>query len=137
MIISAMSQMTRRSRAVNLMAFSINDQTLGAVIGIGTRNKLVETPPDFTIRGSVSQFDENVVRKQGDAGIGIGAFSAGYAKQGTASVLALDLSVINTNTLNLVPGRDVEEFGAGPEERHRRRRRSQHAASSASTSASS
>jgi hypothetical protein len=104
MIISAMSQMTRRSRAVNLMAFSINDQTLGAVIGIGTRNKLVETPPDFTIRGSVSQFDENVVRKQGDAGLGIGAFSAGYAKQGTASVLAVDLSVINTNTLNLVAG---------------------------------
>jgi hypothetical protein len=104
MIISAMSQMTRRSRAVNLMAFSINDQTLGAVIGLGTRNKLVETPPDFTIRGSVSQFDENVVRKQGDAGVGINAFSAGYAKQGTASVLALDLSVINTTTLNLVAG---------------------------------
>jgi len=104
MIISAMSQMTRRSRAVNLMAFSINDQTLGAVIGLGTRNKLVDTPPDFTIRGSVSQFDENLVRKQGDAGLGIGAFSAGYAKQGTASVLALDLSVINTSTLNLVAG---------------------------------
>jgi hypothetical protein len=104
MIISAMSQMTRRSRAVNLMAFSINDQTLGAVIGLGTRNKLVETPPDFTIRGSVSQFDENVVRKQGDVGIGINAFSAGYAKQGTASVLAVDLSVINTTTLNLVAG---------------------------------
>ena len=104
MIISAMSQMTRRSRAVNLMAFSINDQTLGAVIGLGTRNKLVDTPPDFTIRGSVSQFDENLVRKQGDAGLGIGAFSAGYAKQGTASVLALDLSVINTETLNLVAG---------------------------------
>ena len=102
MIISAMSQMTRRSRAVNLMAFSINDQTLGAVIGLGTRNKLVETPPDFTIRGSVSQFDENVVRKQGDVGVGFNAFSAGYAKQGTASVLALDLSVINTTTLNLV-----------------------------------
>ena len=104
MIISAMSQMTRRSRAVNLMAFSINDQTLGAVIGLGTRNKLVETPPDFTIRGSVSQFDENLVRKQGDVGLGIGAFSAGYAKQGTASVLAVDLSVINTETLNLVAG---------------------------------
>jgi hypothetical protein len=99
-----MSQMTRRSRAVNLMAFSINDQTLGAIIGLGIRNKLVDTPPDFTIRGSVSQFDENVVRKQGDAGVGVGAFSAGYAKQGTASVLALDLSVINTNTLNLVAG---------------------------------
>jgi hypothetical protein len=104
MIISAISQMTRRSRAVNLMAFSIMDQTLGAVIGLGMRNQLVETPPDFTIRGSVSQFDENVVRKQGDVGLGVGAVSAGYAKQGTASVLALDLSMINTQTLNLIPG---------------------------------
>ena len=104
MIISAMSQMTRRSRAVNLIAFSINDQTLGAVIGLGTRNQLVESPPDFTIRGSVSQFDENVVRKQGDVGLGVGAVSAGYAKQGTASVLALDLSKIASDLRLMVMG---------------------------------
>lgn len=104
MMISAMSQMTRRSRAMHLIAFSINDQTLGAVIGIGTRNKVLEIPPDFTIRGSVSQFDDSVIRKQGDAGVGFSVFNAGAAAQGTASVLALDLSVIDTNTLALVPG---------------------------------
>ncbi len=104
MMISAMSQMTRRSRAMHLVAFSINDQTLGAVIGIGTRNKVLEIPPDFTIRGSVSQFDDSIIRKQGDIGTGFSVFNAGAAAQGTASVLALDLSVINTNTLALVPG---------------------------------
>ncbi len=104
MIISAVSQMSRRSRGINLIAFSINDQTLGAVIGLGTRDKLIPNAPDFTIRGSISQFDDSVVRKQGDAGIGLGAFSAGAAGQGQADILALDLSVIETASLQLVPG---------------------------------
>lgn len=104
MIISAVSQMSRRSRGIRLVAFSINDQTLGAVVGFGTRDKVIEDTPDFTIRGSVSQFDEAIVRKQGDVGVGIGKFSAGLAKQGSGSVLALDMSMINTNELTLVPG---------------------------------
>lgn len=104
MMISAISQMTRRSRALNLVAFSINDQTLGAVIGMNTRNRVLDVAPDFTIRGSVSQFDDSVVRKQGDVGLGWNVFNAGAAGQGSASVLALDLSVINTNELTLVPG---------------------------------
>lgn len=104
MMISAISQMTRRSRALHLVAFSINDQTLGAVIGMNTRNRVLDVAPDFTIRGSVSQFDDSVIRKQGDVGIGWNVFNAGVAGQGSASVLALDLSVINTNELTLVPG---------------------------------
>ncbi|MEZ5657466.1 MAG: DUF4384 domain-containing protein [Burkholderiaceae bacterium] len=104
MIISAVSQMTRRSRAVRLVAFSVGDATLGAVIGLHSRAQALENPPDFAIRGSVSQFDDNVARKQGDAGIGIGVFSAGVAAQGSASVLALDLSVIGTQSLELIPG---------------------------------
>ncbi|MEZ5650138.1 MAG: DUF4384 domain-containing protein [Burkholderiaceae bacterium] len=104
MIISAVSQMSRRSRAVKLVAFSVGDATLGAVIGLHTRAQALENPPDFAIRGSVSQFDENLARKQGDIGVGIGAVSAGVAAQGSASVLALDLSVISTKSLELVPG---------------------------------
>ena len=104
MFISAVSEMTRRSRGVNLVAFSIRDQTLGALIGLGTRNRILENTPAFAIRGSVSQFDEDMVRKQGDAGIGIGAVSAGVAAQGAGSVLALDLAMLNTRRLTLVPG---------------------------------
>lgn len=104
MVISAVSQMSRRSRAIELVAFSINDQTLGAVIGLGTRDRLIDQAPDFTIRGSVSQFDDSVVKKQGDAGVGIGALSLGTAASGSADILALDLSVIETTSLLLVPG---------------------------------
>ncbi|MGH1360555.1 MAG: DUF4384 domain-containing protein [Burkholderiaceae bacterium] len=104
MIISAVSQMSRRSRAIQLVAYSINDQTLGAIIGLGTRDRLIENAPDFTIRGSVSQFDDSVVKKQGEAGLNIGAVTLGGALQGSADILGLDLSVIETTSLLLVPG---------------------------------
>ncbi|MEZ5739508.1 MAG: DUF4384 domain-containing protein [Burkholderiaceae bacterium] len=104
MIISAISRMTRRSRAIRLVAFSVTDATLASVIGMHSKAQVLENPPDFTIRGSVSQFDDSLVRKQGDVGIGIGAVTAGAAAQGQASNLALDLSVINTRSLELLPG---------------------------------
>lgn len=104
MVISAVSQMSRRSRAIDLVAYSINDQTLGAIIGLGTRDRLIERAPDFTIRGSVSQFDDSVVKKQGEAGINVGAVTVGGAMQGSADILGLDLSVIETSSLLLVPG---------------------------------
>ena len=104
MVISAVSQMSRRSRAIDLVAYSINDQTLGAIIGLGTRDRLIEQAPDFTIRGSVSQFDDSVVKKQGEAGLNIGAVTVGGAMQGSADILGLDLSVIETSSLLLVPG---------------------------------
>lgn len=104
MVISAVSQMSRRSRAIDLVAYSINDQTLGAIIGLGTRDRLIENAPDFTIRGSVSQFDDSVVKKQGEVGLNIGAVTLGGAAQGSADILGLDLSVIETTSLLLVPG---------------------------------
>ncbi len=104
MVISAVSQMSRRSRAIQLVAYSINDQTLGAIIGLGTRDRLIENAPDFTIRGSVSQFDDSVVKKQGEAGLNIGAVTLGGAVQGSADILGLDLSIIETTSLLLVPG---------------------------------
>jgi len=104
MVISAVSQMSRRSRAIDLVAYSINDQTLGAIIGLGTRDRLIDQAPDFTIRGSVSQFDDSIVKKQGEAGINIGAVTLGGAAQGSADILGLDLSVIETASLLLVPG---------------------------------
>jgi len=104
MVISAVSQMSRRGRAIDLVAYSINDQPLGAIIGLGTRDRLIETPPDFTIRGSISQFDDNIVKKEGQAGINIGAVTIGAAAQGQADIVGLDLSVIETSSLLLVPG---------------------------------
>ncbi|HVL58277.1 MAG TPA: DUF4384 domain-containing protein, partial [Burkholderiaceae bacterium] len=104
MIISAISQMTRRSRAVRLVAFSAHDVTTTVITGIHTKNRPLENTPRYIIRGSVSQYDESMVRRQGEAGITIGRFGIGDARQATASMLGLDLNVIYTEELELVPG---------------------------------
>jgi hypothetical protein len=102
MIISAVSQMTRRSRAVRLIAFSASDNTLREVL-----ERLAIQPdqmPSFVIRGSVSQFDESMVRKQGDAGLVLGPLSGGAAKQAGSSLMGLDLNMIGVPSLALIPG---------------------------------
>jgi negative regulator of replication initiation len=104
MIISAVSQMTRRSRAVRLVAFSAHDVTTTVITGIHTKNRPLENTPRYIIRGSVSQYDESMVRRQGEAGITIGRFGVGDARQATASLLGLDLNVIYLEELELVPG---------------------------------
>ncbi|HYD97516.1 MAG TPA: DUF4384 domain-containing protein [Noviherbaspirillum sp.] len=104
MFISAVSQMTRRSKAVRLVAFGVvTDTTLGAYIQ-NQSIKAFETVPEFSTRGSISQFDESMVKKQGDAGVSLGPLSSSVAKQASASIMGLDLNVIRTDDLSLVPG---------------------------------
>jgi peptidoglycan hydrolase-like protein with peptidoglycan-binding domain len=103
MFISAVSQMTRRSKAIRLVAFSTSDSTLDMYMK-STAFKSLENMPEYSTRGSISQFDESTVKKQGDAGINLGPFGASAAKQATSSILGLDLNVIRTDDLSLVPG---------------------------------
>lgn len=105
MFISAVSQMTRRSSAIHLIAYgSATDSTLSTFLANSASKKPLENIPEFATRGSVSQFDESIVKKQGDAGVSIGPVSTSAAKQATASILALDLNVIRTDDLSLLPG---------------------------------
>jgi peptidoglycan hydrolase-like protein with peptidoglycan-binding domain len=102
MVISAVSQMTRRSRAIQLIAFSASDNTLREVI---ERLALsMSRVPAYAIRGSVSQFDEAMVKNQSEAGVALGPLSGGAARQAGASMLALDLNMIGIPSLALIPG---------------------------------
>lgn len=106
MIISAVSEMTRRSRAIRLIAFSAKDATLRLTQGFEASGRLSRAKEDisYMIRGSISQFDDSMVKKQGDAGLTLGPVSGGVARQGSASILGLDLNVIRLADLALVPG---------------------------------
>lgn len=104
MFISAVSQMTRRSKAIRLVAYgSATDSTLSTYLS-NSAGRPFENIPDYVTRGSISQFDEALVKEQGDAGISISDSGASIAKQATSSVLGLDLNVIRTDDLSLVPG---------------------------------
>ena len=105
MLISAVSDMTRRSRAVKLIAFSEGDaQNLVGFMARANSASAYSNLPEYDIRGSVSQFDDSLVKKQADAGFNIPWFGMGAAKSASGSIIGLDLSIISTADMSLIPG---------------------------------
>lgn len=105
MLISAISDMTRRSRAIRPIAYGKDSgNTIGFLFQAQQREHFAIVPP-FGIRGSITQFDDAIVRKNIDGGISIEPFiNIGAAKTATASVIGLDLSMLSTGDLAIVSG---------------------------------
>jgi peptidoglycan hydrolase-like protein with peptidoglycan-binding domain len=105
MLISAVSDMTRRSRAVRMVAYG---QDSGNTIGFlfqALRREQYAVVPQYAVRGSVSQFDDNLVRRNVDAGLSFSnnlGLSAAATTQ--ASVLGIDLTMLSTTDLSVLPG---------------------------------
>ena len=95
MLITAMSEMTRRSRAVRVVAFGKDSGNLISFLDAAQRQSAYQTIPQFDIKGSVTQWDENVVRTQKDAGLGFQPFInfgvSGDAAASTRSFFAFKL----------------------------------------------
>jgi hypothetical protein len=105
MLISAVSDMTKRSRGIRLIAFGRDSGNLVDMLEAAGSKTPYATIPQFDIKGSISQFDENVAKKTAEAGFAISDyFSAGYAKSANATVLGIDLSVLDTSDMSVVPG---------------------------------
>jgi hypothetical protein len=104
MLISAVSEATKRSRGVKLITFGPDVGNLAAFMSNAQSAGAFAQLPMFNIRGSVSQFDDNVMRKQQDGGIALGKLSAGAARSASFAVLGIDLNVISTEDFSLLPG---------------------------------
>jgi hypothetical protein len=105
MLISAMSDMTRRSRAFRVVAFGRDATNVISFLASAQRQSAYEVVPQFDIKGSVSQFDENVIRNQKDLGFSIQPFlNLGVTRDAATSVLGLDLSVLQTDDMSVVSG---------------------------------
>lgn len=105
MLITAMSDMTRRSRAVRLVAFGKDATNAISFLASAQRQSAYEVIPQFDIKGSVSQLDENVIRNQKDAGFGIQPFiNLGISRDAASSILGLDLSVLATEDMSVIAG---------------------------------
>ncbi len=105
MLISAVSDMTRRSRAIRLVAYG---QDSGNTIGFlqqALRRDHFAVVPQYALRGSISQFDDAIVRRNLDAGVSLQpVVSLGVASTSQASVLGIDLTMLETHDLSVVPG---------------------------------
>ncbi len=104
MLISAVSEATKRSRGVKLITFGPDVGNLAAFMTNSQTNSAFKEMPMFNIRGSVSQFDDNVMRKQIDGGVALAGVSAGAARSASFAVIGIDLNVISTEDFSLVPG---------------------------------
>ncbi|MFN3986114.1 MAG: DUF4384 domain-containing protein [Rhodocyclaceae bacterium] len=104
MLISAVSDMSRRSRAVRLVTFGADSGNLANFLYNAEIKDAYSVVPEYDIRGSISQFDDNVAKKQVDGALTIGRFGIGAASTGGTSILGLDLTVISTRDYSVIPG---------------------------------
>src|SRR2546423_7418950 len=105
MLITAMSDMTKRSRAVRLVAYGKDSTNVISFLQSAQRQSAYEVIPQFDIKGSITQWDENVIRDQKDLGVSFRPFvNLGISRDAASSILALDLSVLRTDDLSLLPG---------------------------------
>lgn len=104
MLISAVSEMTRRSHAIRLIAFGADSGNLVSFLASANQTTQYSIVPQYDIRGSISQLDKSVAAKDVAGGINISTFGIGGAKTANASVLALDLAVMSTRDYSVIPG---------------------------------
>jgi hypothetical protein len=105
MLISAISAASRRSRAIRLVAFGNDARNTASFMDRAERKSQYSAVPDFGIRGSVSQFDDNIAKRTNDAGFSIGSIlSLGSGSSATAKVLGLDLAMVRTEDFSVVSG---------------------------------
>jgi hypothetical protein len=105
MLITALSDMTRRSRALRVNAFGRDTTNVISFLASAQRQGAYEAVPQYGIKGSISQFDENVLRGQRDLGVGFQPFvNLGISRDAASSVLGIDLSVLSTDDLSILSG---------------------------------
>lgn len=105
MLISAVSDMTRRSRAIRLVAFGKDATNVISFLASAQRQSAYEVIPQYDIKGSISQLDENLIRNQRDLGVGYLPFlNLGISRDAASTILGLDLSVLTTDDMSILPG---------------------------------
>jgi hypothetical protein len=105
MLITAVSDMTRRSRAIRINAFGRDATNVISYLAQAQRQSLYDVIPQFDIKGSVSQFDEQVIRNTQDLGASFRPFlNLGLSRDAATNILGLDLSVLSTSDMSVLSG---------------------------------
>lgn len=105
MLISSVSEMTKRSKAVRLIAYGSDSSSLIGFMKEAEQKNMFKLIPKYGIRGSISQLDENVGKKTEGGGIAIDPFfGIGRAATAATTILGIDLAMVRTEDLSIVSG---------------------------------
>ncbi|MEI8155839.1 MAG: DUF4384 domain-containing protein [Burkholderiales bacterium] len=105
MLISSVSDMTRRSRAIRLVTFGSDVKNLQDWLkNSGGHQNVYNFQPEYNIRGSLTQMDEGLASGQVALNAQLGPISGGKQGGATTALVGLDLSIMSTKTMELLPG---------------------------------
>ncbi|HET6788331.1 MAG TPA: hypothetical protein VFH49_10245, partial [Aquabacterium sp.] len=106
MMTSAISDISRRSRAVRLSVFGTDQQNLIQFLQTAQKSTPFGVVPQFAIRGTVSQLDEGVQRSSASLGASLTETVLGmrFSSDTRFAVMAMDAAVVQTDTMTLLPG---------------------------------
>jgi len=104
MLISALSEMSVRSRALKVITFGDTAVTSAWQSIAGRTGGIQTLMPNYVIRGSISQFDDSLVQQNENIGANFGPLSAGKANTHSVNLVAVDMALIDAYTTAIVPG---------------------------------
>ena len=102
MLITALSNMSARSRAIRFVALGSDLQDITRFHQLHPRKSF--RAPDFFIRGAITQVDQGVLESQARVGVALAdALSLSASADRIASIVSLDLNLGLVSTLQMVP----------------------------------
>jgi hypothetical protein len=104
MMISAISDMTKRSRAVRLVAGPGDAKNLTDLIDAAKRESPFRIVPQYAWRGAFTQFDADIETKRSLFSVFFAKITgAGAEAQTSSSAIAMDASIVRTSDLTVIP----------------------------------
>lgn len=101
MVITAIAKMTLQSNAFEFIDFHGGGDDLARLFEArGDANRKI---PDYYIRGSITQMDDNSVRSSKGAGISLPFLDLGYSKDESFDLISMDMSVGEAATRKILP----------------------------------
>jgi len=101
MVITAVAKMTLQSNAFEFIDFHGGGDDLARLFE--ARGDAGRKIPDYYIRGSITQMDDNTVRKSKGAGISLFFLDLGYSEDASFDLLSMDMSVGEAATRKILP----------------------------------
>jgi len=105
MLISAISRMTTKSKAIKLIAYGKDSGNLVSFMKAANFSDAYKEMPAFDIQGSITQFDKGVTTGDASTGVFYRKKGGGGAAHSTSlNVVALDLNVLRASDMSVIPG---------------------------------
>jgi len=101
MVITAIAKMTLQSNAFEFIDFHGGGDDLARLFE--ARGDAGRKIPDYYIRGSITQMDDNTVRTSKGAGISLIFLDLGYSEDSSFDLLSMDMSIGEAATRKILP----------------------------------